>query len=61
MKIITKIIKKILITISMIYTVDVLLEGVNVFIPINFPNIIVGTILGPLGITSLIIILLITR
>ncbi len=61
MKILKIILKKAVISISIIYTLDIMLNGANIFIPINIPNILIGMILGPLGITVLIAILIINK
>ncbi len=59
MKIVIKLIKKAVIAISIIYTLNVILSGTNLFIPINVPTILVGMALGPFGIASLILVLVI--
>ena len=61
MKILKTILKKAVISISIIYTLDIMLNVANIFIPINIPNILIGMILGPLGITVLIAILIINK
>ena len=56
MKIVFKLIRRLVITFSIIYTLDLILESASIFIPINISTLTVGTILGPFGIISLIII-----
>lgn len=56
MKLIINIIKRIVLAFSVIYSLDLILQGYNVLIPINIQTLLVGTILGPLGIVCLIII-----
>ena len=56
MKFFLRTIKKLILAFSVIYTMDVLLESANIFVPINVPTLIIGVLLGPLGIIALIII-----
>lgn len=56
MKTILNIIKKILFAFGFIYSLDLILTGANLFLPINYLTILVGTILGPLGIGAMFII-----
>jgi hypothetical protein len=61
MKIIFKIIKRIIFAFGMIYTLDLVLNGLNVFVPINVATLLTGTILGPLGVLSLYLISFIVK
>lgn len=56
MKLIIKILKRIVLAFSVIYTLDLILQGHNILIPINISTLLVGTVLGPLGIVGLVII-----
>lgn len=56
MKLITKIMKRIILAFSIIYTLDIVFQNSNVFIPINIQTLAIGVILGPLGVVSLILI-----
>ena len=59
MKIIKNILKRVIISIGVIYSLNIILGGYNIFIPLNIVNIVIGTILGPLGIAALVIVLLV--
>lgn len=56
MKLITKIMKRIILSFSIIYTLDIAFQNSSIFIPINIQTLATGSILGPLGIVSLILI-----
>jgi len=56
MNIIIKIIKRIIFSFGIIYSLDLILNGANLFLPINLSTIFVGSLLGPIGIGALFII-----
>lgn len=59
LKITTKILKKLIFAFILIYSLDLILNSVNIFIPINIFTLSVGTILGPSGIIAIIMLQLI--
>lgn len=56
-KTILKLFKNLILSFILIYTLNLILSNVNLFIPINVFTIIITTLLGPPGLLSLIIIL----
>ncbi len=53
MKIIKKIFRNVLFSFGVIYGLNILLDSMNIFIPINIPTILVSSLLGVPGILSL--------
>jgi hypothetical protein len=53
MKLIRKLLRNILFSVGIIYGLDLLLDGVNIFIPINIFTVLISSILGIPGILAL--------
>lgn len=60
-KIVIKVVKSIVLAFFMLYALNVILKGVNIYIPLNFITILISTILGPCGVISLIVILFLIK
>ncbi|MGN1337608.1 MAG: pro-sigmaK processing inhibitor BofA family protein [Candidatus Coprovivens sp.] len=56
MKLFCKIIKRVVVSIFSIYTIDILFSNLNIYIPFNFLTIIIGVFLGIYGLIGLILI-----
>lgn len=55
-KIIIKLVKNFILAFILLYTLNILLINVNIFVPINVYTVGISTILGPFGTFSLVIL-----
>lgn len=55
-KVILKLVKNFVLAFVLLYTVNILLLNINVFVPINIFTIGIATLLGPFGTFSLVIL-----
>lgn len=56
MKYVVKLLRNLVLCIFTIYSINVLFSLVNIYIPLNFYTITIGTFLGVFGITCLVIL-----
>ncbi len=54
--IILKVVKNFILAFVLLYTLNILLININIFVPINCFTVGISTILGPCGIFSLVIL-----
>lgn len=53
---ILKLVKNIILSFVLLYTLNILLININIFVPINIFTISISTLLGPSGVISLIVL-----